>query len=163
MKSYSDTINEQARSMAASGDTILTKHLNINAGSEPKMAPFPTAGETDEQRHERTNLSSVRMTDDESKKVQKTEHRVSLDSILAKIQSEQIVHPAGSPHMTIIILTLTNGYIVVGKSTPADPANFDRALGEKFAKEDAIRQIWPLEAYLLREKLTAAGEYGKVG
>jgi len=176
MKSYSDTINEQARSMAASGDTILTKHLNINAGSEPKMAPFPTAGgpddggviaaldrESDEQRHERTNLSSVRMTDDESKKVQKTEHRVSLDSILAKIQFTDHIHPPRHPHMTLAIVTMANGFIIIGKSTPADPQNYDAELGKKFATEDAIRQIWALEAYLLREKLTAAGEYGKVG
>ena len=98
-------------------------------------------------------MDSLRVTDDESKAVQKTENRVTLDSILAKIRGEEIHHPTGTPHMTIVILTLENGFVVIGKSAPADPENFNRELGEKFAKEDAIRQIWPLEAYLLREKM----------
>jgi len=162
VKSYSETINDRARRQAE--DTIVMHHTNINAGEEPKMA-FPTATgvETDAEREKRTGLSSVRITDNESKAVQKTEHRVTLDSILAKIVGEEIHHPTGTPHMTIVILTLANGFVVIGKSAPADAENFNRELGEKFAKEDAIRQIWPLEAYLLREKLSAAGEYGKVG
>jgi DNA-binding CsgD family transcriptional regulator len=135
---------------------IVMKHSNINTGGEPKMAPEEdrTQHETDEQRRERTNLSSVRMTDDESKAVQKTPNRVSLDAILAKIEHVDILHPPRHPHMTIAVLTLRNGFIIIGKSTPADPENFDAELGIKFAKEDAIRQIWVLEAYLLREKLT---------
>ena len=42
----------------------------------------------------------------------------------------------------------------MGKSAPADADNFDEALGEKFAREDAIRQMWVLEGYLLRERLS---------
>jgi len=34
-----------------------------------------------------------------------------------------------------------------------DAANFDMNLGRKYAFEDAIRQIWPLEGYLLAERL----------
>lgn len=110
--------------------------------------------ETDQERFARTNLSSIRMTDDESKAVQKTEHRVSLDSMLKKIVGEEYIHPASIPHMTICILMTDNGYALVGKSAPADAENFDEALGRKFAKEDCIRQMWPLEAYLLRERLS---------
>ena len=130
-------------SRADGGANIVMKHTNINSG-EPKMAT--------------ENLSSVRITDDESKAVQKTEHRVSLDSILAKIKFEDYEHPVRHPHMTLCILTLDSGYVVVGKSVPADPENYDKELGIKFAKEDAIRQIWPLEAYLLREKIHADRE-----
>ena len=79
------------------------------------------------------------------------------NSILEKIVHEDYESPERHPHMTLCVLTLANGYIVVGKSVPADPANYDGRLGEKFAKEDAIRQIWPLEAYLLRERLFTAG------
>jgi len=162
VKSYSETINDRARRQAE--DTIVMHHTNINAGEEPKMA-FPTATgvETDAEREKRTGLSSVRITDDESKAVQKTPHRVSLDSILAKIAFTDYHHPVRHPHMTVAVVTLNNGYIILGKSVPADPENYDPELGQKFAYEDAIRQIWPLEAYLLREKLSAAGEYGKVG
>ena len=110
--------------------------------------------ETDEERQARTSLSSVRMTDDELKRVQKTHNRISLDSILAKIAHEDYIHPTVASHMTLCLIVLDNGYIVIGKSTPADPENFDEELGRKFAKEDAIRQIWPLEAYLLREAMS---------
>jgi len=107
--------------------------------------------ETDHERHSRTSLSSLRMTDDESQRVQKTPNRVSLDSILAKITDEEFWHPLIIPHMTVVAIKLENGYVIIGQSTPADPANFDEELGIKFAREDAVRQIWKLEAYLLRE------------
>ena len=154
MKSYSETVNKLAQEQASWGDTIVMKHTNIQGDK-----PVP---ETDAERAERTGLSSVRMTDDASKAVQQTEHRVSLDSILAKIEHIDYINPHRHEHMTIAVVTLSNGFIIIGKSTPADPKNYDRTLGEKFAFEDAIRQIWPLEAYLLREKLTKAGDYGKV-
>lgn len=98
---------------------------------------------------------SLRVTDDLSKAVQKTPNRVSLDSILASIKSEQIVHPDAAPHMTILVMELASGFIVIGKAAPADPENFDPELGVKFAREDAIRQVWPLAGYTLREKLAA--------
>jgi hypothetical protein len=50
---------------------------------------------------------------------------------------------------------LDNGFVLVGKSAPADPGNFNEELGRNFAKDDALRQMWPLEGYLLCEKLTA--------
>src|SRR5262245_15042982 len=52
--------------------------------------------------------------------------------------------------MTICFLVMKNGYVVVGKSAPASPENFDETLGRQFAREDAIRQIWPLMGYELR-------------
>lgn len=55
--------------------------------------------------------------------------------------------------LTICILVLNNGFTVIGKSAPAAPENFDADLGRKFAKEDAMRQCWPLMGYALREKL----------
>ena len=55
--------------------------------------------------------------------------------------------------MTLCFIAMQNGYIVVGKSAPASPDNFNKELGEHFAYKDALRQIWPLEGYLLRERL----------
>lgn len=128
----------------------MPQETNANAESYGVGKPQ----ETDEERFARTNLSSVRISDDESKAVQKTPNRVSLDSILAKIASEDYEHPTRHPHMTLCVITTRSGYVVIGKSVPADPENYDEALGKKFAKEDVIRQLWPLEAYLLREKMT---------
>jgi hypothetical protein len=99
-------------------------------------------------------MDSLRLSDDASRAVQKTPNRVSLDSMVAKIADEEYIHPAGLPEMTICVMRMANGFAVVGKSAPADPANFNADLGRKFAREDAIRQLWPLEGYALREHMT---------
>lgn len=57
--------------------------------------------------------------------------------------------------LTICVLTLKNGYTIVGKSACASPENYDAELGGKIAREDARKQIWALEGYLLRSKLAA--------
>lgn len=88
--------------------------------------------------------------------VAKTVNRVTLDQIMGKIEYTDYCNLERHPHITLCVLTLTNGYVIIGKSAPADPLNFDAALGQKLAREDAIRQIWPLEAYALRERMSKA-------
>ena len=56
--------------------------------------------------------------------------------------------------LTICVLTLKNGFTIVGKSACASPENYDAEIGAKIAREDARRQIWALEGYLLRSKLS---------
>jgi hypothetical protein len=55
--------------------------------------------------------------------------------------------------LTICIIEMWNGFQVVGTSACADPANFDRNIGERYAYDAAFKQLWSLEGYLLREKL----------
>lgn len=98
--------------------------------------------------------SSLKVTDDASKAVQKTPYRIALKYIESRITEVEHIWPRGAPHMTIAVVYLDNEFILVGKSTPADPQNFDRELGKKFAYEDAIRQAWPLFAFSLRDALT---------
>lgn len=50
---------------------------------------------------------------------------------------------------TVCALTLTNGYVVIGKAACVDPRNFDVAMGRKIARDDARNQIWALEGYSL--------------
>lgn len=100
-------------------------------------------------------MDSLRLSDEASKEVQKTPNRVTLDSMLAKIVAEDYINPPSIPHLTLCVLVLENGFSLVGKSAPADPENFNAELAKKFAKEDAVRQMWPLEAYALRERMTA--------
>jgi hypothetical protein len=57
--------------------------------------------------------------------------------------------------LTVCALKLRNGFIVTGESAAASPANFDQALGQKIARENARNKIWALEGYLLRERLAA--------
>lgn len=56
--------------------------------------------------------------------------------------------------LTICVITLKNGYTLIGKSACASPANYDEHLGRQIAYEDARKQIWALEGYLLRSKLS---------
>jgi hypothetical protein len=54
----------------------------------------------------------------------------------------------GSLHrLTMCVLTLENGFTILGKSAPASAENFDAELGRKIARADAVNQIWPLEGY----------------
>lgn len=94
-----------------------------------------------------------------------TAPRVSIQSIRDNIAAEYIttadnaIGDAPSHDalkiLTICILVMKNGFVVIGKSAPASPENFDAEKGATFAREDAIRQIWPLAGYALRDKLAA--------
>jgi hypothetical protein len=57
--------------------------------------------------------------------------------------------------LTICLLVMENGFTIIGKSAPASLENFDEEKGKRFAYEDAIKQLWPLEGYALRERLAA--------
>lgn len=58
-------------------------------------------------------------------------------------------------NLSICILVMKNGFTVIGKSAPASPENFNAQLGRKLAYEDAVRQLWPLMGFALRDKLAA--------
>lgn len=79
--------------------------------------------------------------------------RVSKADIEAKITKTDYL---GYGLLTICILTMRNGFMVVGKSAPASPENYNEELGKQLAYEDAFRQVWPLEGYALREQLSVA-------
>jgi hypothetical protein len=110
-------------------------------------------------------MQSVEVTEAQSSAVavsQKT--RVSLADIEANIAAENtfiasdalgaLGQPVHEAHklLTICVITLSNGFTVLGKTAPADALNFNEELGRKFAREDAVRQIWPLMGYALRER-----------
>lgn len=57
--------------------------------------------------------------------------------------------------LTVCIVVMKNGFTVIGKSAPASPENFNAELGKRFAYEDAIRQLWPLMGYALKDKLAS--------
>lgn len=54
---------------------------------------------------------------------------------------------------TFCQLDMVNGYSVWGMSACVDASKYNQALGEKYAYEDAINKLWPLEGYLLAERL----------
>lgn len=57
--------------------------------------------------------------------------------------------------LSICILVMRNGFTVIGKSAPASPENFNAEFGKKLAYEDAVRQLWPLMGFALRDRLAA--------
>lgn len=97
--------------------------------------------------------TALEVSDDLAAAVAKTDHRVTLASIQERIESVTFFNPEIAPHFTVATMKMWNGYIVLGKSAPADPENYDEELGRKFAMEDCIRQVWGMEGYLLCEKL----------
>lgn len=94
----------------------------------------------------------------------KQHRRVTEESIKAKIKritysNEYFRTPFESPERsinctTICMITMKNGFTVIGHSTPADPRNYDAAVGRRYAYENAFRQLWQLEGYLLVEYLS---------
>ena len=102
----------------------------------------------------KTHPDPLREADDAAKAVQKTRNRISLDFIVSQIKDDEYLQSRTTPSMTICVVTMKNGFVVIGKSAPADPLNFDESLGKKFAHDDAIRQLWPLMAFSLRDQMT---------
>jgi len=60
--------------------------------------------------------------------------------------------------VTFCMLRLKNGFTAIGKSAVASPENYDKALGEKYAREDAIRQCWAPMGYELKTFLKKLSE-----
>lgn len=98
--------------------------------------------------------------------------RVSLADIEGDIQDKFFVNASDAveaeygalpPQTPLAVLTLCfvvmrNGFTVIGKSAPASAANFNVDLGRKLAYEDAVRQLWPLMGFALRDRLQLFAE-----
>lgn len=107
-----------------------------------------------ETSHMNTATPSLDKSDQNAASVAKTPWRVSLESMKRRVANVEYIYPESIPHMTIAIVTLDNGYALQGMSAPADPANFNEERGKEFAYEDAMRKMWPLEAYVMRDVLS---------
>lgn len=98
-------------------------------------------------------MNSSLQLDDAASAANAVAPRVTLNSMEAKIVSENYTVVDGI--LTLCTIKMRNGFYVVGESAPASPENFNADLGRRFARENAIRQLWKLEGYALREKLAA--------
>lgn len=56
--------------------------------------------------------------------------------------------------LTICVITMKNGFTIVGTSACAAPENFNAELGQRLAREDAVCKAWAFEGYLLRDQLS---------
>jgi hypothetical protein len=57
----------------------------------------------------------------------------------------------GLPTLTVCCITMDNGFQCTGENACADPANFDRALGQDIAKRNAISKVYACLAFRLRD------------
>lgn len=55
--------------------------------------------------------------------------------------------------LTVCVIEVENGYKLVGTSACADPAEYNKELGDEIAYKDAVTKLWPLEGYLLRQDI----------
>ena len=101
-----------------------------------------------EQQIQAKGLTAPRVTPDRLDEVIVSEH------FFTAAEGARIV-PQDSPlHLlTFCVLVLKNGYTVTGESACASPENFDAELGRQIARRNAREKIWPLEGYLLRQRL----------
>lgn len=68
-------------------------------------------------------------------------------------ESQAVKNAQGLAMLTFCVLTLQNGFTVTGQSAAASPANYNKDIGQRLAKEDAVKKIWPFLGYELRTKL----------
>jgi hypothetical protein len=73
---------------------------------------------------------------------------VRTEDVDAEILADQYHHFDGTT-VTVCVVTLANGFTVVGKSACANPDNFDETLGRTLAYQDATQQIYALLAFRL--------------
>lgn len=79
------------------------------------------------------------------------EHHFKVAQALTALQ-----HPVsdGLNQLSICVLMLRNGTKIIGVNEgPVSPENFDPEIGQRYAREAAVRQVWPLLGYQLRNDL----------
>lgn len=85
-----------------------------------------------------------------------TAPRITKEGIESKITSINYMQLPPENVFTICAITLHSGFVVIGHSAPASPANFDKELGRKIAYDNAFRQLWAFEGYLFKEVMFAS-------
>lgn len=64
--------------------------------------------------------------------------------------------------LTICLLTLKNGYKVIGESACLNETDFDAEIGKQAAYNNAVEKIWQLEGYLAKQRIYEAENDGKI-
>ena len=139
---------EKARADDAAKATAKAEADRMRARQSQAMSVSPTSMEEDAQ------MGALKESDIEAEIKQKAlnEHRLTPALIDAAIVKEDFYVFPGTT-MTVCLLTLRNGFHVVGHSSPVSPGNFDVGLGRKISRDNARREIWALEGYLMRARL----------
>lgn len=65
-------------------------------------------------------------------------------------------HRVGQTTTIVCSLTLQSGFVVIGQASCLNPDVFDEQSGCELAYQDAMRKLWELEAYRIKENAFAA-------
>ncbi len=87
--------------------------------------------------------------------------KVTEDKIESVVLDVEYVRSKIHPTLTLCILSLRNGFCVVGQSACCDPKEFDEAIGRDVAYSDARSKIWQLEGYLLSQAMYIDKQFEK--
>lgn len=101
-------------------------------------------------------LTAPRVTPQRIEEVIASEHYFTADQgavHTSAVNSCEVIPTYALGLLTFCVLVLKNGFTVTGESACASPRNFDAELGRKIARANAVNKIWPLEGYLLKQRL----------
>lgn len=88
-------------------------------------------------------MSALEVIDAESEAVRKG-FRITLDYMRSRVAEVEYIERGV---LNICIIKMDNGFVLVGKSAPVDPNNYNAEYGRELAHDDALRQAWPLFAF----------------
>ena len=84
----------------------------------------------------------------------KSEHYFNAhDAVSRNKDGERIAAPEELTLLTFCVIVLKNGFTLTGISACADPRKYNKEIGEKVARADALNKVWPLMGYVLRSQL----------
>lgn len=113
--------------------------------------------ETVEQEIQRKGLTAPRVTPaDIEANIVETAYFTAAEAVHGQEGAKACQGPLSL--LTFCVLVLKNGYTVHGVSACASPENFNAELGRRIARENAVREMWPLMGYALRNELAKVDE-----
>jgi hypothetical protein len=138
----------------------------LNPGASPPPPPRAPCRRAGHARYVGADLTEP-LSDELEAKIEAakpTAPRITKEHIQSLIVDETYTNLEGT-RTTVCRLQLANGFCVVGVNNgPVSAANFSQEIGCEYAYKAAVDQIWPLEGYLLAERLFAGDVYlEKVG
>lgn len=79
---------------------------------------------------------------------------VSIEDITKLLDEAETAEQVFWGKQLVISFKLASGFTLLGRAACVDPANFVLEVGQKLARQDAERQLWQLEGYLLQNILS---------
>jgi hypothetical protein len=141
-------------SVSIAGRYLLARYLN-NPPAPPAPQEHTMTIDTIEQEIQAKGLTAPRVTPGGVEAEIAGEYYASGAGAFSN-NSMPVEHSLTLGVLTFCVLILRNGCKVVGiNHGPVDPTGFDPEYGRKDAREDAIRQVWPLLGFRLRDQLAS--------